>query len=227
MNGLPQEGALELARRIDHTLLKPDASDEAIIQLCAQALQYSFFSVCVPPSFVALAAKQLASSQVSVCTVVGFPLGYHHTDTKVFETQKAIADGATEIDMVMNIGMAKMGHWAAVRADIQAVVQAAQSCAVKVIIETCLLTTEEITQACNAAMQAGATFVKTSTGFGSAGAKVDHVAQMKKAVGDRLQVKASGGIKNLEQYQAMVAAGADRIGASSGIAILEEFNKNN
>lgn len=213
---------LAIAQTIDHTLLKPDATPDMILQVCEEARKHSFFSVCIPPCFVSLAKEHLNGSKVKICTVVGFPLGYTHTDVKAFEAQKAIQDGAEEIDMVMNLGHAKAGDWNAVCQDIRAVVWAANPFPVKVILETCVLQGDEIESACRAAEQAGAAFVKTSTGFGSAGAAAEHVARMKKTVGNTMQVKASGGIRTLSDYKAMVAAGADRIGASSGVAILKE-----
>ncbi len=209
-----------IARLIDHTLLKPDATEADIVKLCREARQFSFASVCINPSYVPLAAKQLEGSPVKVCTVIGFPLGATTPTTKAIETRDAIANGANEIDMVINVGALKSGNDDLVRRDIEAVVGAAKGQAlVKVILETALLSKEEIVKACLLAKMAGADFVKTSTGFGPGGAKVEDVALMRKTVGSAMGVKASGGIRDLETAQAMVNAGATRIGASASVAI--------
>lgn len=212
---------MDIARMIDHTLLKATATDAQVTVLCQEALQYHFASVCVNPCYVPLAAKLLAGSDVAICTVVGFPLGANTSETKAFETRDAIAKGAQEIDMVINVGALKAGHTDQVEADIKAVVDAAKGTLVKVILETCYLTDEEKVAATKAAVRAGATFVKTSTGFGTGGATTADVALMKANIPDTMQVKASGGIRGYEDALAMIAAGATRIGASAGIAIVE------
>jgi deoxyribose-phosphate aldolase len=212
---------MNLARMIDHTLLKPDAVRVEIEQLCAEALHYGFAGVCVNPSYVQTAAKLLRGSSVNVCTVIGFPLGATSTAAKVFETIQALQDGAQEVDMVINVGMLKSGDCSFVRNDIAAVVEAARirNAATKVILETCLLTDEEIIIVCSLAKDAGADFVKTSTGFSKGGATVHDIALMRKTVGAAIGVKASGGIRTREQALAMIAAGATRIGTSSSILI--------
>ncbi len=218
----PAEG---IARMIDHTLLKPEATAQQIVQLCAEAREYRFASVCINPWYVRLAADLLSDvEEVEVCTVVGFPLGATLPEVKAYETLTAIADGATEIDMVINIGALKSRRFDAVARDIHAVVEAAHPAGaiVKVIIEAALLTDEEKVAACLLAKQAGADFVKTSTGFGPGGATVEDVALMRAVVGDELGVKAAGGIRSYEAAQAMIAAGANRIGASAGVKIVAE-----
>ena len=215
--------SLDLARYFDHTILKPAATAADIEQLCEEASRYSFYAVCVNPVHVALAAEILAGSEVAVCAVVGFPLGASTSEIKAQETTAAIADGADEIDMVMNIGALKEGDEELVEADICAVVAAARGRVVKVIIETCLLTTEEKMLACRLAEQAGAHFVKTSTGFSTGGATVDDVTLMRQSVGEGMQVKASGGIRTLAEARELIAAGADRLGASAGVAIINEL----
>jgi len=212
-----------LARTIDHTLLKATASAGQVRILCAEARQNGFASVCVNPAWVPLCAAELAGSGVAVCTVIGFPLGANASATKAAEARLAVAQGAGEVDMVLNVGWAKDGAWAQVEADIRAVVEAAGSALVKVILETCYLTDEEKRQACAAAQRAGARFVKTSTGFGSGGATVEDVRLMRQAVGSGMRVKASGGVRTCRDALLMLEAGADRIGASSGVAILEEL----
>ena len=210
-----------IAKYIDHTLLKPDATEQAIKKLCAEARQYGFKSVCVNPSRAALAAKELEGSGVLTCCVIGFPLGATLSEVKAFEAKKAMECGADELDMVINIGAAKDGNWSLVENDIRAVVTAAGGKAlVKVIIETCLLTDEEKAEACRCAMRAGADFVKTSTGFSTAGANEHDVSLMRRTVGDKMGVKASGGIHTPEQADKLIAAGASRIGASNGIKLL-------
>ena len=212
---------MELNKYIDHTLLKADATAKDIEKLCLEAKEYDFASVCINPSRVRQAAELLKESDVKVCTVIGFPLGATSTESKVFETKQAILDGASEIDMVINIGYIKDKNFDAVRDDIKAVNDVA---ILKVIIETCLLNDEEKVMACNLAVDAGADFVKTSTGFSTGGAKVNDVVLMKKTVGDKAKVKASGGIKTHGEAVSMIAAGADRIGASSGIMIVTGNN---
>jgi deoxyribose-phosphate aldolase len=209
-----------LAAYIDHTLLKAEATEAEVKKLCAEAREHSFASVCVNPTNVALAAKLLQGSKVAVCTVIGFPLGATTPTAKSIETRDAIANGATEIDMVMNVGALKSGNDDLVRRDIQAVVDAARGKAiVKVILETALLSKEEKVKACLLAKMAGADFVKTSTGFSSGGATVEDIALMRQTVGPEMGVKASGGIRDTATAQAMVAAGATRIGASASVAI--------
>lgn len=212
----------EIAGMIDHTLLKAVATREQIEKLCREAAEYHFASVCVNPCHVAYAAEMLKHTGVRVCTVIGFPLGANTTEAKAFETRDAIANGARECDMVINIGALKEGNIALVEKDIHAVVKAAAGVTVKVIIETCYLTDEEKKLVCHAAARAGADFVKTSTGFGTGGATEHDVALMKAAIPEKMKVKASGGIHNYSEALAMIEAGASRIGASAGIAIISE-----
>lgn len=211
-----------IARMIDHTLLKPEATRQQIEELCAEAKQYNFASVCINPSYVKLCAGILRDASVKVCTVIGFPLGATSSEAKAFETEKAIRDGAREVDMVMNVGMLKSGEYDYVQNDIAAVVGAAHRHGVltKVIIETGLLTDEEKVKACALAKKAGADFVKTSTGFAKGGATVGDVALMRRVVGPDLGVKASGGVRTQEQALALIASGADRIGASASVKIV-------
>ena len=212
-----------LAKYIDHTLLKPDATEAQIEKLCAEAREYGFASVCVNSCYASLAARLLAGSDVAVCCVIGFPLGAATTAAKAFEAADAAQNGATEIDMVINVGAAKDGRWDDVEADIAGVAAAIEGKALlKVIIETCLLTDAEKIEACRAAVRAGADFVKTSTGFSKAGATAADVALMRKTVGPEIGVKAAGGIRTYADAMAMIEAGASRIGASAGIAILAE-----
>lgn len=213
----------KIARSIDHTLLKPDATITMIHNLIEEAKTYRFFSVCVNPSYVATCAELLKGSGVQVCTVVGFPLGASSSATKAFETSHAIKDGADEIDMVINIGALKSQKLLLVEEDIRDVVKAAEGKVVKVIIETSLLTDEEKVVACQLAEKAGAKFVKTSTGFNGGGATLEDVALMKESVSTTVEVKASGGIKDLETAKKMLAAGATRLGTSAGVAILKGF----
>lgn len=211
----------ELASIIDHTLLKPDATEDQIIKICSEAKEYSFASVCINPCYVRLAAKELKDTKVKVCTVIGFPLGAATTALKAAEAADAVKNGADEVDMVINIGALKSGNIKAVEEDIKAVVYAVKPKAiVKVIIETCLLTDEEKVKACMAAKTAGADFVKTSTGFGTGGAKVEDIKLMRKTVGNSMRIKASGGIRDYDTAKAMIEAGADRIGASASVAIV-------
>ena len=214
---------MSIASYIDHTLLKPDAIGEQIDQLCAEAREYGFASVCVNPYYVARCVKNLKGTDVKVCTVVGFPLGATTAESKAFEALQAIASGAKEIDMVMNVCAMKSGHTKAIEQEIQALAAAVEGQAIlKVIIETCLLTDEEKTQACRIARRSGADFVKTSTGFSTGGATVEDVALMRKAVGTKLGVKASGGIRDYATAKAMIEAGATRIGASAGVEIVRQ-----
>jgi len=211
---------MELNRLIDHTLLKPEATLAMIDRLCAEAREYQFASVCVNPFWIKRCAEQLAGTQVKVCTVIGFPLGATSTAAKAAEARDAVANGAQELDMVLNIGALKSGDLESVKADIAAVKQASGGALVKVILETGLLTEEEKVAACRLGVEAGADFVKTSTGFGPGGATVEDVALMRRIVGDKLGVKASGGVRDRETALAMVKAGATRIGTSSGVAIV-------
>ncbi|EPY10431.1 MULTISPECIES: deoxyribose-phosphate aldolase [Paenibacillus] len=212
---------MSIARMIDHTMLKADAVQADIAKLVEEAKQYQFASVCVNPTWVAYCAEQLAGTEVKVCTVIGFPLGASTSAVKALETQDAIAGGATEVDMVINIGELKAGNDEFVLKDIEAVVKAASGKAlVKVIIETCLLTDEQKVRACELAVKAGADFVKTSTGFSTGGATREDVALMRKTVGQQTGVKASGGVRSLEDVNNMIEAGATRIGASSGVSIM-------
>lgn len=212
---------MDINHLIDHTLLKPDSTRDQIDQLIQEADDYQFASVCVNPTWVNYASDKLADSTVKVCTVIGFPLGASTSETKAFETKNAIENGADEIDMVINIGAAKDGDFALVQSDIAAVVEASGDKLVKVIIETCLLTDDEKIKACQAAVAAGADFVKTSTGFSTGGATVHDITLMRKTVGPDIGVKASGGARSFEDAKAFVEAGATRIGTSSGIAIIK------
>lgn len=212
---------MALNRMMDHTLLKPEATKEAIHKLTEEAKAHQFYSVCVNPTWVAYAAEQLKDTPVSVCTVIGFPLGANTSATKAFETADAIQNGADEVDTVINVGALKAGEYEFVQKDIEVVVEAAKDKAlVKVILETCLLTEDEIKKACELAKAARADYVKTSTGFSTAGAKVEHVRIMRAAVGPEMGVKASGGIHSLAEAEALVEAGATRLGTSASIAII-------
>lgn len=211
----------ELAKMIDHTLLKPEAKEEDVKKLCEEALEYNFASVCVNPTYVPIASEMLKGSDVKVCTVIGFPLGANSSQTKAFESGDAIKNGAEEVDMVINIGAVKSGQWEKVENDIKAVVESAKDKAlVKVILETCLLTDDEKVKACECSVKAGADFVKTSTGFSKSGATIEDVKLMRQTVGKGLGVKASGGVRDREGALSMIEAGATRIGASSGIKIV-------
>ncbi|MFS9029082.1 deoxyribose-phosphate aldolase [Streptococcus cristatus] len=212
---------MKLNKYIDHTLLKADASQEQIETLIEEAKKYDFASVCVNPTWVSFAAQALKATDVKVCTVIGFPLGANTPELKAFETSDAIQNGANEVDIVINIGALKSRNFDLVERDIRAVVEAAKGTLVKVIIETCLLTDDEKVKACQIAQKAGADFVKTSTGFSTGGATVEDVALMRKTVGSDMGVKASGGARSYEDALAFIKAGATRIGASSGVAIME------
>ena len=214
---------MNINNMIDHTLLKPEATKEMIENLCKEAKEYDFKSVCVNPYWVSTAYEELRDSDVLVCTVVGFPLGATTKETKFFETDFAVQEGADEIDMVINVGALKSKQYDVVLEDIKSVVQAANGRTVKVIIETCLLSDEEKVKACELSMEAGANFVKTSTGFSTAGAKVEDVELMKSIVGDNLEVKASGGIRDLDTALKMIEAGATRLGVSAGVQIIKEY----
>lgn len=218
---------MNVNKMIDHTLLKPEANEDALFALIEEAKKYEFASVCVNPYWVSLASKELAGTTVEVCTVIGFPLGANTTATKAFETEDAIKNGATEVDMVINVGALKSGNDDIVLKDIEAVVKAAQGKAlIKVILETCLLTDREIALASKLSVQAGADFVKTSTGFSTGGATIKDIALMRKTVGPDIGVKASGGVRTAEDAKTMIHAGASRLGASSSVAIVDETSKN-
>jgi deoxyribose-phosphate aldolase len=215
----------ELALMIDHTLLKPQSTRVDLKKLCSEAIQYAFKAVCVNPVHVADAASFLKDTGVVVCAVIGFPFGTHPAGVKAAETKEVLRLGAQEIDMVIRIGALKEGRNPEVVEDIRAVVEAAVGRSVKVILETCYLTEEEKIRGCKLAMEAGAAFVKTSTGFGSAGATLEDVRLMRKAVGNRLGVKAAGGIRTLADALRMIEAGADRLGLSGSVAIIQELER--
>lgn len=213
---------MELNKYIDHTLLKPEATKKQITKLCEEARQYDFASVCVNTCYVPLAKQLLAGSDVKVCCVVGFPLGAMDTVSKAFEAKTAVENGAKEVDMVINIGALKDKDYDYVTKDIAAVVEASKPAIVKVIIEACLLTDEEKVEACKCSMNAKAEFVKTSTGFSTHGATPEDVALMKKTVGNVCKVKAAGGVRSYDDAMKMIEAGADRLGCSAGIKVMEE-----
>jgi len=219
----------ELAKLIDHTLLKPTANFEDIDRLCDEAVKYNFYSVCVNSAFVDYAVKKLLNTPVLVCTTVGFPLGAVHKEAKAYEARKAVSQGASEVDMVINLGLLKSGDYFEVRNDIEGVVSAAKQenkdAKVKVIIETCFLSESEKVTAAKLCQEANADFVKTSTGFGTGGATVEDVKLLRMLVGNTMGVKASGGIRDLDTTLKMIEAGANRIGTSSGVAIIEELIK--
>ena len=211
---------MAINRYIDHTLLKPESTQTQIDKLIAEAVEHQFASVCVNPTWVSYAAKALKGTEVNVCTVIGFPLGANTSSVKAFETKDAVANGADEIDMVINIGQFKSGQYDAVEADIRAVVEASGDKLVKVIIETCLLTDDEKVKACQLAVAAGADYVKTSTGFSTAGANIADVTLMRKTVGPNIGVKAAGGTRSYADAEAFIKAGATRIGTSAGVVIV-------
>ena len=211
---------MNIAHTIDHTLLSPEATTQEIDKLCEEARHYGFYSVCVPPSWIEHAKKQLGGSKVKVVTVISFPHGNDLSSAKALAAQQAKSAGADEIDMVINLGWAAEGNWSAVESDIAQVVKAVQPTPVKVILETCLLSVDQIQKACHAAAQAGAKFVKTSTGFSKAGATIEAVRLMKSSIPPTMEVKASGGIRDQATAVAMIDAGATRLGTSSGVAIL-------
>lgn len=220
------ENIVNLNKYFDHTLLKAEATQEDIKKLCAEAKQYGFYSVCVNGCYVPLAVEELKGTDVKVAAVVGFPLGAMATEAKAFETDWVCDLGAEEVDMVVNVGALKEGRYEYVRDDINAVVSMAyeNDAIVKVILETCLLTDEEIIKACELSMEAGAEFVKTSTGFSTGGATEHHVALMRRTVGDNAKVKASGAIRDLDTTLKMIEAGADRIGASASVSIMNAYD---
>lgn len=213
---------MRLNKMIDHTILNPDATKDEVIRVIDEAKAHEFASVCLEPCWVSLAAERLADSPVKVCTVIGFPLGANTKTVKAFEAKEAVGNGAEEVDMVLNVGALKSGNYDLVLEDMKAVREAAKEAVVKVILETCLLTDEEKKKACALAKEAGLDFVKTSTGFSTAGATTADVKLMREVVGDKMGVKASGGIRDRETAEAMIAAGASRIGASKSIAIVGE-----
>jgi deoxyribose-phosphate aldolase len=215
----------QLASMIDHSLLKPNATLEELKKVCQEAVQYKFKVVCINPIFVADAVSLLKGKDVLVCSVVGFPFGTHAPETKAFETAKVIQLGAREVDMVIRVGALKEGRDQEVIEDIRAVVQAAKGCPIKVILETCYLTHEEKVCACRLCAEAGASFVKTSTGFASGGATVEDVKLMRETVGKSLGVKAAGGIRTLEDAIKMIEAGANRLGTSGSVAIIQRFDE--
>ena len=212
----------ELAPFIDHTILRPDTTMAGIERFIDEAASYPFASLCLPPSYISLAAKLLRGTGMRLTSVVGFPLGFQHSSVKVFEAEEVVRAGGHEIDMVMNMGAFKSGEHRVVTEEIEAVVKACHGIIVKVIIETCLLSIDEKRAACNLIAESGAHFVKTSTGFSTGGATVEDVALLKEAAAGRIQVKASGGIKDLDTAIAMIEAGASRIGTSAGVKIVEE-----
>ena len=212
---------MEVNKYIDHTILKPETTKAQILTLCEEAKQFNFASVCVNPTWVATCANELKGTDVKVCTVIGFPLGATFKEVKAYETKLAIENGASEIDMVINVGAAKDQNWELVYEDIKAVVEDANGVLVKVIIETCLLTDEEKVKACEMAVKAGAHFVKTSTGFSTGGATAADVALMRQTVGESVGVKASGGVRTAEDMKVMVEAGANRIGTSGGVSLVQ------
>lgn len=217
----------QIAKMIDHTILKAEATESEIIKLCKEAIHYNFASVCVNPSMVPVAAKELKGTHVKVCTVIGFPLGATTTEVKAFETKDVIEKGATEVDMVINVGKLKERNLEYVKNDIKAVVEAAKGKALtKVIIETCLLTEEEKIIACRLSKEAGSDFVKTSTGFSTGGAIVEDIKLMRETVGPEMGVKASGGVRSKKDALAMIENGATRIGASASISICEGTESN-
>ncbi|MBP7652797.1 deoxyribose-phosphate aldolase [Candidatus Dependentiae bacterium] len=218
--GIKVDLPAEVANLIDHTLLKPDVTKDQIVKLCDEARKYSFASVCVNPGWVKLCSELLKGSEVKVCTVIGFPLGATTISTKASETSEAVANGADEIDMVINIGALKAGDYDTVLQDIKSVVKSAQNHIVKVIIETALLTDEEKIKACKLSKQAGAHYVKTSTGFSSGGATLADIALMRNVVGPDMGVKASGGVRDFNQVKNLLEVGATRVGASASIAIV-------
>ena len=214
--------SVRLARYIDHTLLKPEATGEDIVKLCKEAIEHSFYAVCINPSYVDTAVKELQGSLVKVCAVIGFPLGATSTAAKAFEAAEAVDGGAEEVDMVIHVGALKSGNIQYVIDDLAAVVRAAKGNTVKVIIETGLLDKEEKITACRLVKESGAAFVKTSTGFGPGGATIADVELMRETVGPELGIKASGGVRTAKAARQMIEAGATRIGTSSGVAIIKE-----
>lgn len=216
---------VEINKYIDHTVLKATATEEDIIKLCEEAREHDFFSVCVNGGYVSLAKKNLAGSNVKVCAVVGFPLGAMSSEAKIFEARKAVENGAEEIDMVINVGELKSRNFDKVEKEIAAIKEVVGGKVLKVILETCYLTSKEIILACELAVKSKADFVKTSTGFGIDGATLEHIELMKKGVDGKARIKASGGIKNLDKALSFIEAGVDRIGTSSGVSIVKELKR--
>ena len=212
---------MNLNKYIDHTVLKADTTKETVQKIIDEAIKYDFMSVCLNPTWVAYAAEKLADTDVKVCTVIGFPLGANTSEVKAFEASEAIKNGVDEVDMVINIGAAKAGDWDLVTSDIAAVVAVSKAVTTKVIIETSLLTDDEKVNACQAAVKAGADFVKTSTGFSTAGATATDIALMRQTVGPDMGVKASGGVRSIADAEVMIAAGATRLGTSNGVDIMK------
>lgn len=210
---------------IDHTLLKPTATESEISELCEEAVKYDFYAVCINSSYIPLVKEKLEGSKVKICSVVGFPLGAMSSKAKLFETQQALADGADEIDMVINVGFLKSGNFSAVEEEIELIKKAVETKILKVILETCFLTPDEIMSAASLAVKAGADYVKTSTGFGSGGATFEAIELMQKAINGKAKIKASGGIKNLEIARKFIEMGVERIGTSSGVSIIKELKK--
>jgi deoxyribose-phosphate aldolase len=216
---------IEINKYIDHTILKATATEDDIIELCKEAKEHNFFSVCVNSGYVSLAKKQLEGSDVKVCTVVGFPLGAMSTKAKIFETEQAIKDGAEEVDMVINIGELRSKNFKKVEEEIAAIKKVVGDRVLKVILETCYLTPREIVLASELAVKAKADYVKTSTGFGNDGARMENIELMKNAVEGKAKLKASGGVKNLDTALSFIEAGVERIGTSSGVSIVNELKK--
>lgn len=217
---------MEISKYIDHTILKPDATTEEVKKVCSEAKEYKFASVCINPYYAKLVSKELAGTDVKTCVVIGFPLGANNKEVKAFEATKAVANGAQEVDMVINIAALKDKEYDVVENDIKAVVESVKGKAlVKVIIECCLLIKEEMVVACKLSLKAGTNFVKTSTGFSTSGAKAEDVKLMRETVGKDIGVKAAGGIRDYKTTMEMINAGASRIGASAGINIVKEANK--
>ncbi|ARU65032.1 deoxyribose-phosphate aldolase [Histophilus somni] len=217
----------DIAQFIDHTALTAEKTEQDILDLCNEAIEHNFFSVCINSGYIPLARQKLQNTNVKICTVVGFPLGANLSTVKAFEAKEAIKAGATEIDMVINIGWIKSNQWESVKADIQAVLAACEGALLKVILETCLLTKEEIITACKICRELGVGFVKTSTGFNKGGATVENIALMRQVVGENIGVKASGGVRDTKIAIEMIKNGATRIGSSSGIAIINGLTDNN
>lgn len=217
----------DIAQFIDHTALTAEKTEQDILVLCNEAIEHNFFSVCINSGYIPLARQKLQNTNVKICTVVGFPLGANLSTVKAFEAKEAIKAGATEIDMVINIGWIKSNQWESVKADIQAVLAACEGALLKVILETCLLTKEEIITACKICRELGVGFVKTSTGFNKGGATVENIALMRQVVGENIGVKASGGVRDTKTAIEMIKNGATRIGSSSGIAIINGLTDNN
>ncbi|OOF62469.1 deoxyribose-phosphate aldolase [Rodentibacter sp. Ppn85] len=217
----------EIAQYIDHTVLTAEKTEKDILILCNEAIENHFCSVCINPCHIPFAKTVLQNSNVNICTVIGFPLGANTTAVKVFETEDAIANGATEVDMVINVGWIKSGKWQAVQDEIKQVLNACNGTVLKVILENCLLTKEEIVKACEICRDLNVAFVKTSTGFSKGGATVEDVRLMRQTLGDKIGVKASGGVRDTQTAVAMIEAGATRIGASAGIAIIKGLTDSN